>query len=127
MDPRALHPATLAALALAGCGPAYAPPNAPATACPQITAAEFDAAVAAGAARASATIGTNGAVSMRTGPGVVHCATFKSSMKPCRRPNDLVIRYTLADGQVVHVRAPAGRDYRFRVAARPTTCEILDR
>jgi hypothetical protein len=127
MDLRSLRPATLAALTLVGCGPAYAPPNAPATACPQISSAEFDAAVAAGATRATATVGANGVVTMQIGPGVVHCATFKTSMKPCRRPNDLVIRYTLADGEVVHVRAPAGKDYRFRVAARPTTCEILDR
>lgn len=116
----------LAAL-LAACGPTYAPPNAPAIPCPQISAQEYDAAIAAGAARATASISANGMVAMETGPGSVHCATYQSSMRPCRRPVDFVIRYTLASGEVVHVRVPAGDQYRFRVQAQPTTCEIVNR
>ncbi len=114
------------AAALGACGPSYAPPNAPAIACPQISAADYDAAVAAGAARASATINQSGMVSMETGPGSVHCATFRSSMRPCRRPVDFVIRYTLASGDALHVRVPAGEQYRFRVQAQPTPCEIVN-
>jgi hypothetical protein len=113
-------------LALASCGPSYAPPNAPAIPCPQISAAEYDAALAAGAAHATATISASGMVSMETGAGSVHCATYQSSMRPCRRPNDFAIRYTLANGEVVHVHVPAGEQYRFRVQAQPTTCEIVN-
>jgi hypothetical protein len=123
---RARFAMLLLAAALGACGPSYAPPNAPAIACPQISAAGYDAAIAAGAARASATINPNGMVSMETGPGSVHCATYRSSMRPCRRPVDFVIRYTLASGDVLHVRVPAGEQYRFRVQAQPTPCEIVN-
>ncbi|MBM3129487.1 MAG: hypothetical protein FJ009_12775 [Chloroflexi bacterium] len=115
------------ALALSACEPAYAPPDAPGIPCPQISAAEYDAAIKAGATRATATISADGIVSMETEPGTVQCATFRSSMRPCRRPNDFVIRYTLANAQIVHVRVPAGEQYRFRVQAQPTPCEIVTR
>lgn len=114
------------AAALGACGPRYAPPDAPAIACPQISAADYDAAIAAGAARASATIYQSGIVSMETGAGIVHCATYRSAMRPCQRPVDFVIRYTLASGDVLHVRVPAGEQYRFRVQAQPTPCEIVN-
>lgn len=104
-----------------------APPNAPAIACPQISAVEYDAAIAAGAAHATATVSQSGMVSMGMGPGRVHRATYRSSMRPCRRPNDFVIRYALAEGEEVHVRVPAGEQYRFRVQAQPTSCEIVNR
>jgi len=120
-------PWVAAAFAVAGCGPTYAPPNAPARACPSISAAEFDAAIRAGAARATASVSENGIVSMDTGPGVVQCATFGgTAMRPCRRPNDFVIRYSLASGETVYVRIPSGAEYRFRVQAQPTPCEIVN-
>jgi hypothetical protein len=112
---------------LSACGPSYAPPNAPAIACPQINAAEYDAAIKAGAAYAKATIGEGGMISMDTRPGVVHCATYRSSMRPCRRPNDFVISYASGNGGVTYVRVPAGEQYRFRVNAKPTSCEIVNR
>jgi len=110
---------------LASCGPSYAPPNAPAKACAEISAADFAAAVKAGATQGDATISQSGIVSIDIGPGVVQCASFKSTVTPCRRPNDFVIRYSLADGTKTHVRVAAGEEYRFRLAARPTTCEII--
>lgn len=113
-------------LALAGCGPSYAPPDAPARACPEITQAEFEAALADGAARGDARIHPSGMVDLGFGPGVVHCATFNAPMRPCRRPNDLVIRYQVEDGPDRYVRAEAGSQYRFNVNARPTTCEIVN-
>ncbi|MCX7841206.1 MAG: hypothetical protein N2559_17345 [Anaerolineae bacterium] len=112
-------------LALGACEPAFAPPDAPALPCPQISAAEFDAALKAGATGAIATINADGTVAMETGPGSVQCATYRSPLRPCRRPNDFVIRYTFADGRVVHVRVPAGTEYRFRLQAQPTPCEIV--
>lgn len=42
--------ALLIAAARGACGPSYAPPNAPAIACPQISATEYEAAIQAGAA-----------------------------------------------------------------------------
>lgn len=110
---------------LMACGPAWAPAHAPAIPCPAISQSDFDAAVADGAARARATIGADGVVSMETGPGVVHCSTGPAANRVCRRPDDLVIRYRLGDGSDRLVRVPAGAQYRFRLAARPTTCEIL--
>lgn len=110
---------------LTGCGPAWAPPNAPAVACPRISANEFDAAIKAGATSANAVISRSGMVAMKTGAGVKYCATYQSTLRPCLRPEDFVIRYTLANGEIVHVRVPAGRQYRFRVQAQPTTCEIV--
>jgi hypothetical protein len=111
--------------ALSACGPQFAPGNAPAAPCEEISAAEFEAAIDAGAARATAKISEGGVVSMETGPGRVHCATYDSSIKPCRRPNDFVIQYNFASGETMHVRVPANTEYRFRLAARPTTCEIV--
>ena len=81
-----------ALLALCACGPSWAPPNAPAHPCPAITEAEFNQALEAGATRGDAEIYTSGMVTLTNGPGVEHCATYNSTMKPCRRPNDYVIR-----------------------------------
>jgi hypothetical protein len=117
---------TTALLAIGGCGPAYAPPDAPARACPAITAEDYDARKAAGAAYATAKVRADGSVWMATGPGVVHCATFRSAMKPCRRPNDFVIRYELADETLAFVMVPKGETYRFNVRRGPVHCEILE-
>lgn len=117
--------AGLTVLALGACGPGFAPANAPSEACPQITAEEYAAAIEDGAAQATAKVSEGGMVSMETGPGIVHCATYNSSIKPCRRPNEFVIRYSFASGDVIHVRVPAETEYRFRIAAQPTTCEIV--
>lgn len=112
---------------LAACGPAWAPPDAPAHACPIISAAEFDAAVEAGATRATARIEANGTVSMDTGPGAKQCATYRNStIRPCRRPNDFVIRYEPSDSEPFHVKVAAGEEYRFRIQNLANTCEILD-
>ena len=116
-----------ALLALSACGPSWAPPNAPAHACETISEAEFLQAIEAGAARGDAEIHSSGMVSLNNGPGTVHCATYNSTMKPCRRPNDYVIRYTTETGDALFVRVPANEEYRFNVGARPHTCQILDR
>jgi hypothetical protein len=116
-----------ALLLLGACGPSWAPPNAPARACETISEAAFNQAIEAGAARGDAEIHSSGMVSLNNGPGVVHCATYTSAMKPCRRPNDYVIRYTPEAGEALFVRVPANEEYRFNVRARPHTCEILDR
>lgn len=110
----------------AGCGPSYAPASAIGRPCPEISQAQFDAALAAGAARGDARIRSSGMVDIRFGPGTVHCASYNSSMKPCRRPNDLVIRYEIDGDQTRFVQVPAGSQYRFKVANRPTTCEIVN-
>lgn len=112
-------------LVLAGCGPAWAPPNAPTTPCPIIDEAAYDAARAEGAAHGEAEIRADGSVWMHNGPGVVHCATFTSAMKPCRRPNDYVIEYTEPDSTKFYVRVPAHAEYRFNVHAAPNTCQIV--
>lgn len=118
--------AGLAMSALAACGPSYAPANAPSRPCPRITETEFAAALDAGAARGDARIRESGMVDLTFGPGRVHCATFTTAMRPCRRPNDLVIRYVVDGGETVHVRVPAGSQYRFSAQARPTTCQIVN-
>lgn len=121
-----LSPLIIAASALTACGPSYAPANAPSRPCPEINEAAFNTALDNGAARGDATIHTSGTVDMRFGPGVTHCATFSSALRPCRRPNDLVIRYAVEGGQTLFVHVPAGADYRFHASARPTTCQIVN-
>jgi len=111
---------------LGACGPSWAPPNAPSMPCATITQAEYEAAIDAGAARATARIHEGGMISMDTGPGVVHCATYSgSTIRPCRRPVDFVINYTTAEGDTIYVRVPANEEYRFRSGNRPHTCEVL--
>jgi len=110
-------------VALSGCG-GFSGPHAKGEPCPELSEARFGELVEAGATRADATVHANGMIDMATGPGVVQCA---SGPKPraCRRPNDLVIRYTWPDGSRQHVQVPAGSQYRFRIGARPTSCEIV--
>jgi hypothetical protein len=116
----------VAAVGLTGCGPYRAPANAPSRPCPQITEAEFEAALADGAARGDARIHRSGTVDLTFGPGVRHCSTWRSGMRTCRRPNDLVIRYVVDGGETLHVRVRADSEYRFHAAARPTTCQIVN-
>lgn len=118
--------AGLALAELAACGPSYAPLDAPSRPCPEITQAAFEAALADGAARGDARIHESGVVDLSFGPGVVHCAAFNSSERPCRRPNDLVIRYEIDGNQTRFVQVPAEAQYRFQVRARPTTCQIVN-
>lgn len=110
---------------LSACGPAWAPPNAPTRPCETIDEAAFNAAREAGAAVGRARIYESGMVDLQNGPGVSHCATFTSAMKPCRRPNDYVIEYTQVDGAKFYVRVPANTEYRFNVNAAPNTCQII--
>lgn len=110
---------------LAACGPAWAPPNAPTRPCETIDEPAFNAAREAGAAVGRARIYESGMVDLQNGPGVTHCATFSSTMRPCRRPNDYVIEYTQVDGAKLYVRVPANTEYRFNVHAAPNTCQIV--
>jgi hypothetical protein len=118
---------TVCLLGLGGCGPAWSPLSAPSKPCQTISEIEFNTAVEAGAARGDAKIAKDGTVSLTNGPGVVHCATYTSALKPCRRPNDYVIRYDTEEGAPQFVLVPANEEYRFNVKARPHTCEILER
>ncbi len=111
---------------LAACGPSFAPLNAPTVPCASISEAEYRTFRENGAASAVARIHESGMVDMTAGPGVRHCATFNSSIRPCRRPNDFVIEYTLVDGSKHYVHVPPNTEYRFVVTARPTTCQVLD-
>jgi len=112
-------------LLLSGCGPAWAPPNAPTTPCEIVSEARYQAAIDDGAARGRARVYENGVVSLTTGPGIQHCATFSSTMRPCRRPNDYVIEYTQVDGEKFYVLIPANTEYRFNVNAAPNTCQVV--
>ncbi len=108
--------------------PSGAPGDAPSRACAEISRAEFDAALAAGAVRGTARAAADGTMEMNFGPGVVSCATAKgSAIKPCKRPTDLVIEYTSAAAAPFFVKVPAGAEYRFRGGRGPNTCEILER
>ncbi len=112
-----------AAAGLAGCG-GFAGPHAKGEPCPEISEARFAELVESGATRADATVHASGMIDMTTGAGVVQCASGPQP-RACRRPNDLAIRYTMADGSRRHVHVAAGAQYRFRVAAQPTSCEIV--
>lgn len=113
------------ALLLVACGPAWAPPNAPTRPCDIVSEADAAAARQAGAAFGRADVRQDGSVWLSTGPGVQHCATFNSTMKPCRRPNDYVIEYTEPSGEKFFVLIPRNTEYRFNVHAAPNTCQII--
>ena len=113
------------AAVLAGCGPSWAPPNAATTPCEIVDEATATAAREAGAAFGRARIHESGMVSLTTGPGIQHCATFSSTMRPCRRPNDYVIEYTPVEGEIFFVLVPANTEYRFNVHAAPNTCQVV--
>lgn len=110
---------------LAGCGPSWAPANAPTRPCDVIDEAAFNAAREAGAAVGRARIYENGTVSLDTGAGVRHCSTFTTAMKVCRRPNDYVVEYTQTDGGKFYVHVPPNTEYRFNVLVLPNTCQII--
>jgi hypothetical protein len=112
---------------LSSCGPQYAPPTAPSTACPAISESAFKAAKEAGATSAAAQISKSGIISMNTGAGVKHCSSFKGAKQVCRRPNDFVIHYKMADGSETFVRIPKDREYRLTIDRKPVPCEIIDR
>lgn len=111
--------------AIAACGPAWAPPDAPTVPCPIIDEAGYRAAREDGAAHARADVYANGTVNLVTGPGVVQCARYSSTMRPCRRQVDFVIEYRQAGQATFYVRVPANAEYRFNVHAAPNTCQIL--
>lgn len=117
--------ALAAALFVSACGPSWAPPNAPTTPCAIIGEAAYRAAREAGAAHGRAVIREGGMVTLDNGPGVVHCATYASAMKPCRRPNDYVIEYQPPDAATFYVLVPANAEYRFNVQSLPNTCQIV--
>lgn len=112
-------------LALAACGPSWAPANAPTAPCETIEEAAYQAALNAGAASARAEVHNDGSVAMTNGPGAVQCSTYTSAQRVCRRPVDLVIAYTQADGAKLFVRVPANTEYRFNVHAAPNTCQVV--
>lgn len=112
-------------VALAACGPAWAPPDAPTTPCAIIDEAGYRAAREDGAAHGRADVYANGTVNLVMGPGVVHCASYSSAMRPCRRPVDFVIEYRQAGQPTFYVRVPANAEYRFNVHAAPNTCQIV--
>jgi hypothetical protein len=119
--------AGLALMMLAACGPSFAPLNAPTLPCASISEAQYRTLRENGAASAVARMHPGGMTEMTTGPGVVHCATYRSNIRPCQRPNDFVIEYTLPDGAKHYVHVPPNTEYRFVVGATPTTCQVLDR
>lgn len=110
---------------LAACGPAWAPPNAPTTPCETISEARYTQLREEGAAHGRARVYENGTVMLSNGPGITHCATFTSAMRPCRRPNEYVIEYTPPDGAKFYVHVPANAEYRFSANALPNTCQIV--
>jgi hypothetical protein len=110
---------------LAGCGPSWAPPNAPTRPCDIVSEAQATAAREAGAASGRADVRADGSVWLSTGPGVQHCASYSSTMRPCRRPNDYVIEYTQPNGENFFVLVPRNTEYRFNVHAAPNTCQIV--
>jgi hypothetical protein len=115
------------ALALTSCGPSYSPPGSPSTACKSIGKAQFDAAIEAGATRATASIYASGVVSMNSGMGTKQCSSFKGSKQICRRPKDFVIQYTLANDQIRYVLVPKKTEYRLNMNRKPIPCETINK
>lgn len=112
---------TMVGAGLLACGP---PAGATPVACEAIDAVAYQAALDAGAASARATISASGTVELVTS-GAQACAKYRGSLKACKRSTELVIRYTLADGSVQHVRVPPGSWYLSNPNARPTSCQML--
>ncbi len=108
--------------ALTSCEPAI---SGTARACYAIDEAAYRAAIASGAAAGTGTINDAGISTLSTS-GTKHCTRFRGrGSKPCIRPVDFVIKYTVADESVHYVRVPAGVPHRFNAHARPTPCEVI--
>lgn len=112
-------------LLLSGCGEPFADPNSAGKPCATISKASFDRAIEDGAVKGVAKYRSNGTVTETIGAGVMHCATSKMPNRICRRPKDLVIEYTLENSAKTYVKVRAEQQYRFRLGAKPTTCEIM--
>ncbi len=94
-------------------------------ACYAIDEAAYRAAIASGAASGTGTVNEAGVASL-SASGTKHCGRYRGlGPKPCIRPVDFVIKYTVADGSIRFVRVPAGVAHRFNVNARPTPCELI--
>ena len=115
------------ALTLTSCGPKFSSPDAPTTACRTIGKTQYDAAIAAGAAKAKARLTDAGGVTMTTSASVKHCSKFKGSRQTCRRPSDFVIQYSLSNDQIRFVMIPKNREYRLNINRKPLPCEVIDR
>lgn len=111
-------------LLAAGCEPSILGQFRP---CEAITEAQYQAAIDAGAANVVVQEQGDGTVSYSESlGGWKQCSTHKGAPKVCRRQRDLVVRFTTADATVHHVLVPQGKRYRFRLQAKPTTCELAD-
>jgi hypothetical protein len=107
---------------LTSCEPAI---SGTARACYAIDEAAYRAAIASGAAVGTGTINDAGISTLSTS-GTMYCKRFRGrGSKPCIRPVDFVIKYTVADESIRYVRVPAGVPHRFNAHARPTPCEVI--
>jgi hypothetical protein len=124
MRARMLAAATLAAT-LTGCDNVSF--NAPQQPCPEISEAEFEAALSNGDTRGDVEISSLGAVSMRIGGSMKSCRTppGPNPVETCRRSRDLVVRYETASDGVFFVRVPSGKWHRFDPRNAPRTCRLM--
>jgi len=101
--------------------------NQPTQPCAEITAAEFESALAAGETRGEIEVSANGVVSSRIDGSLKTCRKDKTALtrEVCRRGRDLVVRYNTAERGIFYVRVPAGRWHRFESRNPPGACRLL--
>ena len=121
---RLLAMATLAAT-LTGCDNVSF--NAPPQACPEISEAEFEAALSNGDTRGDVEVSALGVVSMKIERNMKSCrgAPGPNQVETCRRSRDLVVRYDTASDGVFFVRVPADKWHRFDPRKAPRTCQLM--
>ncbi|MBM5823757.1 MAG: hypothetical protein FJ082_15275 [Cyanobacteria bacterium K_Offshore_surface_m2_011] len=115
---------------LGGCGWAVHV-NAPSIPCPEISAAQFEAALRGGAVRGDVRVRSQGALqSLQTVIGAnaletCRPASARGASQPCRLSNDLVVRYDTDDRGLSFVKVPAGRWHRFLQRNPAGACRLL--
>lgn len=114
-----------AAALLAGCDNVSF--NAAPEPCPEITEAEFEAALSNGETRGDVSVSALGVVSTDIRGSMKSCRSTPgpNAVETCRRSRDLVVRYETARDGVFFVRVPSGKWHRFNPRAAPRTCQIM--
>lgn len=117
-------------VALGGCGWTVQV-NAPSIPCPEISAAQFEAALRAGAVRGEVQVRRQGSLqSLQTVIGAnamrtCRPASSRGASQACRLSNDLVVRYDTDDRGILFVKVPAGRWHRFLQRDPAGACRLL--
>lgn len=113
---------------LSACGAAIEGPNNPFHACPSISKAEFDEAIAAKAAKIEAQIKPNSGLSLKSGMIKMRsCSKANRVHKRCvSGASDVVVSIVQKGLDTRYAIIKKGQTYRFNASHAPNVCEIVE-